>query len=376
MTRFGDFAPLCKSSPSYPWCNLFYRQLQRTGHAALLTGASSSPRTAGVGINPTCFIPPTFSPSSNSPTPHLGNIANIIACALSLALTFGLVWLAQRRKAAVGRREIQALLVLYAISLPLNAVTTGSFIAQGSTGLVVVTAIHAGIVAAIFWALLANALVATQVVEDGTWSSLVPYFGFTFLLFALGTYLSLDVALGVTQAIGAPANPVQNLRHVPLFIVLSVWPIFCVVAYFGIMAYIVIIVLKETRPMIFYTLAVMLFVLSQLAWLLLGRVLCTASSQKIDGSFLATVLETAAVGVLFLAWRSITEAIPHAALGALLFDSEPGIWEPRDGTQRSPQPVQRAKRGVSQSCVGSATRDGRLVGWNVCGMCLCRFVRA
>jgi hypothetical protein len=38
---------------------------------------------------------------------------------------------------------------------------------------VVLTAIHAGIIAALFWALIANALVATQVVEDGTPSSLV-----------------------------------------------------------------------------------------------------------------------------------------------------------------------------------------------------------
>jgi hypothetical protein len=37
----------------------------------------------------------------------------------------------------------------------------------------VLTAIHAGLVAALFWALLANGIVATQVVEDGTPSSLI-----------------------------------------------------------------------------------------------------------------------------------------------------------------------------------------------------------
>jgi hypothetical protein len=39
--------------------------------------------------------------------------------------------------------------------------------------LTVLTAIHAGFVAATFWSLLGNALVATQVVEDGTMSSLL-----------------------------------------------------------------------------------------------------------------------------------------------------------------------------------------------------------
>jgi hypothetical protein len=31
------------------------------------------------------------------------------------------------------------------------------------------------------------------------------------------------------------------------------------------------------------------------------------SKGKVDGSFLATILETASVGVLYLAWKSITE---------------------------------------------------------------------
>lgn len=28
MTRFGDFKPLCRNTPSYPWCNLFYREVR------------------------------------------------------------------------------------------------------------------------------------------------------------------------------------------------------------------------------------------------------------------------------------------------------------------------------------------------------------
>lgn len=28
MTKFGDFKPLCADTPSYPWCNLFYRQVR------------------------------------------------------------------------------------------------------------------------------------------------------------------------------------------------------------------------------------------------------------------------------------------------------------------------------------------------------------
>ena len=65
---------------------------------------------------------------------------------------------------------------LYFLTLAFQIVTTGSFLEQGSIPLVVITAIHAGLVITLFWSLLANALVATQVVEDGTLSSLIVRF--------------------------------------------------------------------------------------------------------------------------------------------------------------------------------------------------------
>jgi hypothetical protein len=77
--------------------------------------------------------------------------------------------------------------------------------------------------------------------------------------------------------------------------------------YFALMGYIVLAVLNEVKPMYFYILAAVLFVLSQLAWFLLSGVICRGTNAKIDGSFIATLLETAAVGVIYLAWRSITE---------------------------------------------------------------------
>ena len=72
-----------------------------------------------------------------------------------------------------GRVELRTFLGLYLLTLPLQLLTTGSLLEQGSTALVVLTAIHAGVVTGLFWALLANAIVATQVVEDGTLSSLI-----------------------------------------------------------------------------------------------------------------------------------------------------------------------------------------------------------
>ena len=114
MTRFGDFEPLCRNVPSYPWCNLFYREVgsfffflqyisishtrtQLQHHApAVLLGASFDAKSAPVGIDPKCGIPRTGSENS------IGNVANIIACALSIVVTLWLIYRCNHRKAAVG----------------------------------------------------------------------------------------------------------------------------------------------------------------------------------------------------------------------------------------------------------------------------------
>jgi len=299
MTRFGDFAPLCHHTPSYPWCNLFYRQVQHNS-PTLFVGASADPKSAPVGVNPECGTLKAGADGS------LGNIANTIVCALSIIFVAGLIYLCSRRRAAVGRLELRSFLLVYLLTLPFQIITTGSFLTQGSTALVVITAIHAGLVAAVFWTLLGNAIIATQVVEDGTLSSMIPFSFFGVAFFAVTTYISLDVGLTFTSTFG-PSNPPEALNSIPLFVFTSIWPPVAVVLYFGLMAYIVVGILHEVRPMWYYILSAVLFVLSQLDYFLLNKVICQGSSAKVDGSFIATILETAAVGVLYLAWKNITE---------------------------------------------------------------------
>jgi len=299
MTAFGDFRALCEQTPSYPWCNLFYRQLQHHS-SGVLKGLSADSSSAPVGVNPECG---TLKVGSNG---SVGNVANIVACAISMLVVIALITFATRRRAAVGRAEFRAFLVLYFISLPLQLVTTGSFLTQGTTGLVVVTAIHAGVVAALFWTLLGNAIISTQVVEDGTPSALIPLSFFAAAFFAATTYISLDVGLTITQTFG-PSNPAESLNSISLFVLTSVWPAAAAALFFLLMTYIVLAILHEVRPMWFYLISAILFVLSQLDYFLLNKVICKGASAKIDGSFVATILETAAVSLLYLAWRSITE---------------------------------------------------------------------
>jgi len=297
---FGDFQLLCSNTPSYPWCNLFYSQLLRSSNATLI-GLSNSTSSAPVGINPSCGIHRVGHDGS------LSNIANIAVCGVSIFFVCYLVFHCHRRKAAVGRIELLTFLILYFLILVFQLITTGSFLEQGSKPLVILTAIHAALVITLFWSLLANALVATQVVEDGSMSSLIPFSLVAAIAFGVTLYISLDIGLGITTLIGGVSKPPQALKSIPLFILTSIWPAATAVLYFGIMLFIVVKVLKETRPVWFYILAAALFVLSQLAWFLLSRVICEGSNSRVDGSFVATILETATVGVLYLAWKAITE---------------------------------------------------------------------
>jgi hypothetical protein len=113
--------------------------------------------------------------------------------------------------------------------------------------------------------------------------------------------------------------------------------------YFGIMMYIVLGILNEVRPVWYYVISAILFVLSQLDYFLLSKIICKVrppyitltrqmfddmglqgSSMKIDGSFVATILETASVAALYFAWRGITEGNIYSScdLNRYLFASQ------------------------------------------------------
>jgi hypothetical protein len=96
-----------------------------------------------------------------------------------------------------------------------------------------------------FWGLLANASVATQVVEDRTLSGLIvrslssllfgyweadvfggmeqPFYFVALAFFVATLYISLDVTLHITNTFG-PSNPLLALHSTPLFILTSIWP--------------------------------------------------------------------------------------------------------------------------------------------------------
>ena len=101
----GTF-PALKADENPTHANLSRPQLQKNSPRTL-TGLSANAVIAPVGINPECGI---LKAGANG---SLGNIANIIACALSMILVSILILATTRRRAAVG-----ASLPIFCVSQP------------------------------------------------------------------------------------------------------------------------------------------------------------------------------------------------------------------------------------------------------------------
>ncbi|WWC92120.1 uncharacterized protein L201_007074 [Kwoniella dendrophila CBS 6074] len=319
---FGSFAWIC-SHTVLPQCNLFFSQLFHSESPPLtflfpdssefftdynITGQNAredpvvqtARSDAGVGVASNCEIARVGRRGSSS------DIALIVLSALSLLLTAILSIQASRRKAAVGRIELKFFLFLYGLHSAFQIITMSSLLQQGSTVLSVLSSIHIAIIATLFWVLLGNALIATQVVEDGTAAAIAPLSIFAILFFIPTLYISLDTSLGWTDAFNVNGDNVAQLKNTALFILTLIWPAVAVVLHTVLMLYITLGTLKETKPAVLYFGAFTLFAIGQIIFFLVSQPLCD-SSNGVNSAFLSTLLETASVVLIYLAWMNITE---------------------------------------------------------------------
>ncbi|TYJ55627.1 hypothetical protein B9479_003659 [Cryptococcus floricola] len=301
---FGSFRWIC-SHTVLPQCNLFFYQYLHDSVPPLttlfpnssdffdqynITGQNSDEdpvvqaavSDAGTGIGSNCEIARVGHRGSN------GDIALIVLSALALFTAWSLALRATRRWAAVGRIELRLLLLSYGLYAALQAVTMSSVLAQGGKALAILSAIHVAVGVVTAWLLLGNALIATQVVEDGTAAAIVPLTVFSILFFVPTLYISLDTAFHWTSTFNIPLAKVAEVKAAVLYLV--------------IMLYIVVSVLDEVKPAFLYTLSFLLFAGAQIIFFLASQPLCNASNGKINSAFLATLLQTLSIGSLYLAW--------------------------------------------------------------------------
>ena len=320
---FGAFGEICRRAP-LPQCNLFFAQYWRKGSDFSVLFPPSSPafsfynitsnnvrddttvqlarRQAGAGLGAACQIPRPGQRGS------AGDFALVIVSAMAILIMAGLIYHAARRKAAVGRIEMRVLLIGFALHSALQALTMASMLEHGSTALLVLSAIHCGVIAMLAWLLIANLIIVTQVVEDGSLSSLIPIGIVSAIIFGGTLYIGLATGYGWNDPFifYSDSNPAL-LKNTALFVITLIWPLAAIVVYISAMVFLIVRNSYEVISTAYLGGSAVLFFGGQLALFLANTAVCEGAHAKTSAAFIAAITNTAAVGLLHMMWHSVTE---------------------------------------------------------------------
>ncbi|KAL6885201.1 chitin synthase III catalytic subunit [Trichoderma longibrachiatum] len=281
-TAFGNFDDFCKDS-TLPICNLLSQQFKNQ------TGPWGGCTLTGIPL---------------SGGRHLGNLGSIILCGLGIAMAAFLIIKSDKKKAAVGRREIQLFLLSYILVSICEIFSVGE-IPLGKTVRVAFSAIHIGMIIASTWILMLNAVVGYQLIDDGTPLSLALLLISAGALFVGTGYIALDTGLSWT-GFWDSSYQLPN-RNIALYVLYQLVPLIFIVAFFVLETVLVLRILGELRPMIYLAAAAVFFAVGQIFNYVVSKYICDGTNGKIDGALFETLFTLLAVGMVWVFWSSITE---------------------------------------------------------------------
>lgn len=171
---------------------------------------------------------------------------SILICGLAIVLTLALLVLTEKRKASVGRREMQLFLIGYIIISIAEIFSIGGFPLQRKA-LLVFSAIHVAAVTATAWVLMLNGFVAFQYLDDGTVVSIALVLGSAAVLFIGTGYIALDTGFSWTGYFSSSLSPPN--RNTGLYVLYLLCTLIFLFVFFIIMAFIVLRTLGERGPM-------------------------------------------------------------------------------------------------------------------------------
>ncbi|ORY64040.1 chitin synthase export chaperone [Pseudomassariella vexata] len=280
-TQFGNFQAFCHDS-TLPICNLLSDSHNQTG-------GWQGCELRGIPL---------------SDGKHLGNLGSILLCALAIVVTTFLLLRSERKKAAVGRREMQLFLACYIIIEICEIFTVGEF-PLSSKVRIAFTGIHVGMIIAATWILMLNAVVGYQIIDDGTPLSL-GLMAISGAILLIGTgYIALDTGYHWTGRWDSSYN--EPYRHISLYVLYQLAPLVFLIAFFVLEAILVIRILGEVRPMAYLTGAAVLFALGQIFNYVISPYICNGTASKIDGALFETLFTLLSVVMIWVFWSSITE---------------------------------------------------------------------
>ncbi|EDU46437.1 Chs3p multi-domain protein [Pyrenophora tritici-repentis] len=287
MSRYGKFDDFCRDSgnnwSTLPVCYLFNQASTKTN--AGWGGCTLRGFPVGGGD-------------------RLHNLGSIIICAIAVLSTLFLLWRTERKKAAVGRREMQLFLLGYIIISICEIFTIGGF-PLNSTVRIVFVAIHIAAITATSWMLMLNGAVGYQLLDDGTAVSVGLLLGSSAIIFVGTGYIALDTGLEWTNFWGT-SRSLPNQAYA-LYTLYQLIPLLFIVIFFLLEAFLVLRILGERKPMLYLLVAAILFAIGQIFQYVISVHICTGTDGKINGGLFSTLFTLLSVSMIWVFWSSITE---------------------------------------------------------------------
>ncbi|KAK4202579.1 chitin synthase III catalytic subunit [Triangularia verruculosa] len=281
-TKFGNFEDFCRDT-TLPVCNV----LSETHNQ---DGPWGGCKLRGIAL-----------PGEDR---YLGNLGSILLAGVAIFVTLYLIYRSERKRAAVGRREMQLFLVGYLLVSIAEIFSIGEFPLNDQVR-VVFSAIHIGAIAATTWLLFINGIVGYQLMDDGTILSLALTIG-SALAWLIGVgYIALDTGYQWTTQWQGSLEPPN--RSIALYVTYLLLPLIWVVFYVVLELVLVIKVLGETRPLLHLGAAALSFAVGQIFNFVVSPYICNGTTGAIDGSLFQTLFTLVSVGLVWFFWSSITE---------------------------------------------------------------------
>ncbi|RYO31538.1 hypothetical protein AA0111_g4754 [Alternaria arborescens] len=235
---------------------------------------------------------------------RLHNLGSIIICGIAILTTLFLLWRSQRKKAAVGRREMQLFLLGYIVISICEIFTIGGF-PLNSTVRIVFVAVHIAAITATSWILMLNGAVGYQLLDDGTAVSIGLLLISSLVIFIGTGYIALDTGLNWT-GYWEDTLFVPNQAYA-LYTLYQLVPLVFIVIFFCLEAFLVLRILGERKPMLYLLAAALLFAISQIFQYVISVHICNGTDGKINGGLFSTLFTLLSVVMIWVFWSSITE---------------------------------------------------------------------
>jgi hypothetical protein len=215
-----------------------------------------------------------------------------------------LIFKSERKKAAVGRREIQLFLAGYIIVSICEIFTIGGF-PLNSDVRKAFTAVHIAAIVATVWTLMLNGIVGYQLLDDGTPMSMGLILVSAAVVFVGTGYIALDTGFSWTGYWDSTLT--GNNRAYALYTLYQLVPIIFLVIFFLLETFLVLRILGERKPMMYLAGAALLFAIGQIFQYVASVHICNGTDGKINGGMFETLFTLLSVATIWIFWSSITE---------------------------------------------------------------------